>query len=126
MVDRAPTESPGKQDLIDIADQPVEIVRVADVAVAAGGGIGDPAAVSPDQIRAHDHAAVLVLEALGGVDAAHLPEPGVIVAHKMAGGTPFRTLAPLKRTEVAGYSTLPDLRTRPPASPASSFSLVVL
>jgi hypothetical protein len=39
-------------------------------------GVGLPVVAAPDQVGADDDPAPVVLEALGGVDAAHLAEPG--------------------------------------------------
>ena len=70
--------APGKQDLVDAAGQPVEVGSLANVRIPTGGRVGHPAIFAPHQVRAHDHAAVLVLESLGGVDAPDLAEPGAL------------------------------------------------
>jgi len=68
-----------QEDLVDVADEAVEVGvahrgAVPEVGVLVRGPDGDPPAIAPHEVRAEDHAGVVVLEALGRVHTADLAE----------------------------------------------------
>ena len=68
-----------QKDLVDVADEGLDLgvgdaSSVAEVGILALAPLQDPAILTPDEVRAKDDAVPVVLEALGGVDAADLSE----------------------------------------------------
>src|SRR5258708_9164037 len=79
-VDRGADHAAFQQSLVDVADQPIELLigdpgQAPEVRVPARAANRDPVIVAPDEVGTDDHAVPVVLESLGRVDAAHLSEP---------------------------------------------------
>src|SRR3954452_12195563 len=85
-------EPSGQQHLVDVSDQKVEVdvadpLGVAEVGVAVGATDGHPLVGPPDQVRPEQHAVPLVLEALGGVDAADLTKAPLVAGPQRGRGS---------------------------------------
>src|SRR5699024_10260221 len=67
-----------EQHLVDVAHEPVEVAVAhlggAQLRVLTGLSHTAPAVPAPHQVGTDDHAGMVVLEALCGVDATHLVE----------------------------------------------------
>jgi hypothetical protein len=94
------TQAAGERHLVDVAHQKVEVgvadLRgVAEVGVAVGAADGDPPA-APDEIESEQDAVPLVLETLGGIDAADLAEASLVAGPQRGRGSAATDRSPLR------------------------------
>lgn len=87
-VDAGGVGAAGEQDAVDVQGVAQVLLRgqPSELFVAAFFGVGGPAAVGPGEVGADDDSGVVVLEALGGVDAADLLVAAGVAGPELAFG----------------------------------------
>lgn len=82
---------------VGVANQTVKVLFISwGYGIFAFLPVRDPAVLSPHEVGAEDDSGVVILESMGGVDAADLPETGPVSCPEARRGIPLTSFSALE------------------------------